>query len=83
MRDNSLYVGKAKIRTFKKRNQKASQKLFHKHHCLHEHTAIDDCDFILHERWGVYAFERVERFDNIDLIFLAIRLQWKNGILKY
>ena len=58
---------KPKLELSKKRNQKASQKLFHKHYCLHEHTGIDDCDFILHEWWDVYAFERMERFDNIDL----------------
>ena len=38
---------KSKHRNFKKRNQKASQKLFHKHYCLDDHTVIDDCDFLL------------------------------------
>ena len=33
---------KPKLELSKKRNQKASQKLFHKHYCLHGHTAIDD-----------------------------------------
>ena len=62
---------KPKLELSKKRNQKASQNLFHKHYCLHEHTAIDDYDLILHEWWDVYAFERMERFDNIDLKFFS------------
>ena len=56
----ALYIGKAKIklrqrlnnhkskdRTFKKRNQKSSQKLFQKHYCLDDHTVIGDCGFLL------------------------------------
>ena len=61
------YIGKAKIkfwhrlnnyktkyRPFKKRSQKASHKLFHKHYCRDGHTAIDDCDFLLFERCEMY-----------------------------
>ena len=57
----ALYIGKAKLNSGtsliitkanielqkKKRNQKASQKLFHKHYCLHNHTVIGDWDFLL------------------------------------
>ena len=38
---------KSKHRNFKKRNQKASQRLFQKHYCLDDHKVIDDCDFLL------------------------------------
>ena len=38
---------KSKHRNFKKRNKKASLKLFHKHYCLDDHTVVDDCDFLL------------------------------------
>ena len=41
------YKSKHRNFTKKKRNQKASQKLFHKHYCLDNHTVIDDCDFLL------------------------------------
>ena len=45
---------KPKLELSIKRNQKASQKLFRKHYCLNDHTAIDDCGFILHERCEMY-----------------------------
>ena len=38
---------KSKHRNFNKRNKKTSQKLFHKHYCLDDHTVVDDCDFLL------------------------------------
>ena len=69
----ALYIAKTKIklqhrlnnykrkhRTFKKRNQKASHKLFHKHYCLDGHSVNDDCDFLLFERCEMHKhlFER-------------------------